>query len=250
MKLSGYLLWTEHPSLRSALSEMRRLEREKEDVEGWRQYDYVVMEHIPRVQVQGEPPFKHDLYARAGSDRLIVLSHHHEICNFFIESDLRPVLKGMLRRAEIAIDELVLAIMQVRRAADGTVEAAPDDASIAGDAWEMFRESYSIGHAAAQTDAFHGDLNTVIFEGNNVSSTSLFSDAVPVVRFYRCGLLGRMADGSGFTSTSGMLKISRRGFVSFDVPVDIGGRRNRFREVELVLRTLNRFGFIKGQSPQ
>jgi|ERR1700733_276453 len=250
-KLSGFLIWSEPSALRSAIPRLKRLSGEPEAVDGWHKYEYVVEEQIPRIDMQGAPPFTHQLFIRWGGDRLIVLSNHYRICDHFIDQDLRPTTATFLRKADIAVHELVLAMIQFREFVDNSrptmddaIPPSPLNAEAAAE-WPTFNTSHTLGYGSARTDAFGGGLQRIEFEGDDLPSVSLFTTAIPVVRFRNCGIRRKTSDEKGFPGSYELLRLGKTGFLSFVTPVSGRGQKERFKEVEGLLRALNRFGFIK-----
>jgi hypothetical protein len=251
-KLSGFLVWSEPSALRSALPRLTRLTREVEAIEGWHRYDYEVREQIPGLEIQGSPPFTHQLLIKWGGDRLIVLSNHYRVCDHFIDVDLRPALATFFKKADIAVHELVLAMIQyrdyvkqpLRQDEDDSTPPPPPNMEAAAD-WPGFNNYHMLGYASARTDAFGGSLQRIEFEGDDLASVSLFTAAIPLVRFRNCGLRRKMSGEHGFPGTFELLRLGRTGFLSFVSPASPRGQKERLKEVEGLLRSLNRFGFIK-----
>jgi hypothetical protein len=251
-KLSGFLVWSEPSAPRTPLARLTRLTREFDLGDGWHRYDYVVDEQIPRIEMQGQPPFVHQLYAKWGSDRLILLSNHYRVCDYFLERDLRAA-QLVFRKAEIAIHELVLAMVEFRDFTDRTHKKQeaedlepprpPNQESLTS--WIQFNDLHHLGYASARTDAFGGNLQRVEFEGDDLVAASLFREAIPVVRFRACGVRRKTLDTRGFPGSYELLRIAKTGFVSFTAPESTRGQRERFKEIEGLLRSLNKFGFIK-----
>jgi hypothetical protein len=251
-KLSGFLVWSEPSALRSVIPRLGRLSKQVELGDGWRKYDYVVDEQIPRIEMPGQPPFIHPLYLKWGNDRLIVLSNHYRVCDHFLDRDLRLAIVTF-RKADIAVHDFVLAMVEFRDFADKFQQKQPGESSKPpipqnlefAVEWHEFNDSHSLGYGSARTDAFGGNLQRIEFEGDDLAIVSLFISAIPVVRFRACGLRRRTLDDKGFPGSYELLRIAKTGFVSFTAPQSKQGQRERFREVEVLLRNLNRFGFIK-----
>jgi len=250
-KLSGFLVWSEPSALRSALPRLARLSNEVEALDGWHKYVYLVEEQIPGIEIPGAPPFRHQLYIKWGGDRLIVLSNHYRVCDHFIDQDLRPTLATFLRKADIAVHELVLAMIQFRTFADQFQPEAenpsfpsPPNAAAAAD-WKDFNNLHTLGYGSARTDAFGGNLQRIEFEGNDLAGVSLFTTALPLIRFRNCGLRRKALVDKGFPSNYELLRLGKTGFLSFSLPGPLRGQRDRFREIEALLRNLNKLGFIK-----
>ena len=248
--LSGFLLWSEPDALRAAFCGVPRLKREHDNINGWRHFDYVVEEAIPQVDVEGPPPFTHRLWVRRGADRLVLVSNNYRVCEHFIERDLRPVLTAHLRRADISVDDLVKRVTEywtiraeVSTGNPGGLAGLPSD--VRESEWKDFNETYALGYASARTDAFSGSLQKIEFQGDNLPSSSFFVDAIPLTRFRSCGLRRKAPNEQGFPGSYEMLKIGRSGFVSFAVPFSPHERHMRFRDIEVLLKTLSRFGIIK-----
>jgi hypothetical protein len=250
--LSGFLLWGESASVRSALATISRVEHRTDTVPGWHQFDYTVSEEIPGVDVDEGPPFVHSLLVRWGGDRLMVLSNNYRICDHFLDRDLRRPVKGMLKKVDIAVHELVVAIAEFRKTntvsvdvrvapSDTVVEEVQDPAS----EWEHFNLSHALGYGFARSDAFGRSLQRVEFEGDDLTQAPLFLEAIPLLRFRTCGLRQRVLDERGFPTSVELLRLGKAGFISFSVPVSERGKRDRFRDVESVLRALNKFGYIR-----
>jgi hypothetical protein len=248
--LSGFLLWSEPPALRGAVERLSRLQEVPEYVEGWHKYNYVVQEQIAKVETEG-PPFSHLLLVRWGGDRLILLSNHYRICEHFIEHDLRPSLPTFLRKADIGVHTLILHMAEVRKAIErskegepvGPIPKPPKDESLIE--WKTFNQTYNLGYASARTDAFGGSLQKIEFEGEDLMAAPLFTDAFPVARFRNCGLRHKLVNDHGLLSSYELMRIGKSGFISFPVPASPQARKQRFREVETVLRSINKWGFLK-----
>ncbi len=250
-RLSGFLIWSKPSAMRSAMPRLPRLSREVETIEGWHKYDYVIPEQIPRIETQGPPPFTHQLLIKWGGDRLIVLSNHYRVCDHFIEMDLRPTLATFLKKADIAVHELVLAMMQFRdfvkqsrQDEDDSHPPSPPNIESAGE-WPDFNNLHTLGYGSARTDAFGGSLQRIEFEGDDLASVSLFTTAIPLVRFRNCSLRRKTSGEQGFPGSFEVLRLGKTGFLSFVVPGSAHGQKERFKEVEGLLRSLNRFGFIR-----
>jgi hypothetical protein len=254
--LSGFLLWSEPESVHSAVSRCSRIHKESEAIDGWQLFTYEVSERIPQVNVVGEPPYKHPLHIRLGADRLILLSNDFRICQNFIDRDLRPSLSAVLRRADTAVHDLVVCMINARKVfetAEGLPgpEDGPDpmrdppSGPSARSQWEAFNRRHLLGYAAARTDAFGGTLERLEFSGEDLVENPLFTNAVPVVRFRSCGLRKRDFDDRGYPTSFELLRIGRMGYLSFQAPSAVDDRRERFKQVEALLRALNRFGFIR-----
>jgi hypothetical protein len=251
--LSGFLLWSEPPGLRGALERLRRLQKPTEAVdvvEGWQEYVYTVDEHIPRVEMDGSPPYSHLLLLRSGRDRFIVLSNNYRVCDHFIEHDLRPTVTSVLRKADVAVHSLILGMAEFRRALEhssagdsGRVLPAPPSAEDS-QGWHEFNLSHNLGYAFGRTDAFSGNLQKIEFEGDDLVAASLFVETFPVVRFRNCGIR-KCLGTKGMLASYEVVKLGKSGFLSFSVPSSPRLKRERFREVEVLLRSINRWGFVK-----
>jgi hypothetical protein len=249
--LSGFLLWHEPTTTRDVVSRLTRLKKEQGLIDGWLRYDYITDEQISKVDAEGLPPFTHQLFARWGKDRLILLSNTYRVCDHFIERDLRPAIASLLRKADIAVHDLVLSMMDFHLAVVASVEGKSDarlppplNAEWTVE-WQEFNERHTLSYASARTDAFEGALQKIEFEGEDLPAAALFAGAVPVVRFRNCGFRRKTSDEQGASSSYELLRLGKTGFLSFTMPGSARGRRDRFKEVEAVLRNLNKFGFIK-----
>ena len=179
----------------------------------------------------------------------IVLSNHYRICDHFIDHDLRPTLATFLRKADIAVHELVVAMIHFRDFASRTrteVGRSPFAAKQRNrDRLQEFNNRHTLGYGSARTDAFGGSLQRTEFEGDDLAAVSLFTEAVPVVRFRNCGIRRKTMGDAGFPGSYELVRLGKTGFLSFATPETARGQRERFKEVEGLLRSLNRFGFIK-----
>lgn len=250
--LSGFLLWGESTLVKTALATITRVERRTDPVQGWHRFDYTVDEEIPGVEVDEGPPFVHSLLIRWGGDRLIVLSNNYRICDHFLDRDLRRPVQGILKKVDILVHELVVAISDFRKANPGPFEseselgvAPPEEPQDPALEWARFNLTHALGYGFARSDAFSRNLQRVEFEGEDLTLVPLFVEAIPLLRFRTCGLRQRIFDERGFPSSVELLRIGKAGFISFGVPASDRGRRERFRDVENVLRALNRFGYLK-----
>lgn len=250
--LSGFLLWGESTLVKIAIPRIKRLQRRDDPLDGWFTFNYVVEEEIPGVEMDEGPPFSHPLVVRSGGDRLILLSNNYRVCDHFLERDLRREMQGSLKKVDILVHELVVALSQYRKAAvDSTTagyrhsEAPFEEGQQPDTDWVSFNSIYSLGYGFARSDAFSGNLQKVEFEGEDLSLVPLFVEAIPFLRFRNCGLRQRALDERGFPSSVELIRVGKTGFISFGVPVSDRGRRERLKGVEGVLRSLNRFGFIK-----
>ncbi len=125
-----------------------------------------------------------------------------------------------LRRADTAVHELVVYMINVRKALEAAARLPdPEDKSdtlidppsgtSARGQWEAFNRRYQLGYASARTDAFGGDLERIEFSGNDLVENSLFTSAVPVVRFRSCGLRRKEFDDRGYPTSYELLRIGR-----------------------------------------
>jgi hypothetical protein len=248
--LSGFLLWSEEDALRTALDRPARLKREHDNIGGWRLFDYVVEENIPQVDVEGTSPYTHRLFVRRGGDRLILVSNNFHVCDHFIERDLRPVLNAYLRKADISVHDLVRLMTGFWTAIDGEgagevshSPALPTEVSHAE--WAAFNHEYTLGYASARTDAFSGNLQKLEFQGENLPSSSFFVEALPLTRFWSCGLRRKAVNDQGYPDSYEILRLGKSGFLSFAAPGSMRDRQLRFRDIEVLLRALRKFGFIR-----
>jgi hypothetical protein len=250
--LSGFLLWGESTLVKSAISRLRRLAPKHDPTDGWHTFDYTVEEEISGVETEEGPPFTHSLLVRAGGDRLMILSNNYRICEHFLDRDLRREVRGSLKKADILVHELVVALSRFRKTAlDSTIiDGGDPDSQDEGpqpseDNWAQFNLAYALGYGFARSDAFSGNLQKIEFEGEDLSLVPLFVEAIPFLRFRNCGLRQRVLDERGFPSSIELVRVSKTGFISFGVPSSERGRRDRFKDVEVVLRSLSKFGYIK-----
>jgi hypothetical protein len=250
--LSGFLLWGDSVSVKTALATIERLQRRADLAPGWHRFDYTVNEEIAGVEADEGPPFVHSLLVRVGGDRLIVLSNNYRICDHFLDRDLRRSAQGVLKKVDILVHELVVAISDFRKANPGAIEKDDEPVALPTEEsqdsaieWMRFNHLHLLGYGFARSDAFGRNLQKVEFEGDDLTLVPLFVDAIPLLRFRTCGLRQRILDDRGFPSSVELLRIGKAGFLSFGVPTSERGQRDRFREVETVLRALNRFGYIK-----
>jgi hypothetical protein len=221
-------------------------------MDGWHSFDYVIEEEISGVEMDEGPPFIHPLLVRSGGDRLMILSNNYRVCDHFLDRDLRREMQGSLKKADILVHELVVALSEFRSSGRYSSEMKGAQSESGGEHppqttedWVRFNSLYALGYGFARSDAFGGNLQKIEFEGEDLSLVSLFVEAIPFLRFRNCGLRQRALDDRGFPSSVELLRFSKTGFISFGTPILDRARRERFKDVEDVLRSLNRFGFIK-----
>lgn len=251
--LSGFLVWTVWDAVKEALSKATRIRGEHDGLDGWRSYQYKVDEEIPRVDSRGDPPYVHSLMIRGGVDRVVILSRHARISDHFLDNDLKPLMHAPLRKADIKVHELVLKFAESGKARlEESTQNSLRDTSFSiekpdheQDEWTTFNSAYALGYAMARSDAFGGNLQKIEFEGDDLVTVSLFTDVIPFARFRNCGVRRRVLEDPGYPSSYELLRLGKAGFLSFSVPALPKGQRDRFREVEAVLRNLNKLGFIK-----
>jgi hypothetical protein len=238
--IAGFLLSTESSSLVSQdLEKLHSISTKGDLFPGWPMYEYVTMEPIPGADAVGaEPPYRHNLILRWGRTSLLALSNNHRIVRHIIYKGLKPLSDGSLRQNEIRVHQLVNHILR---------NDIPDDSRTSGESMEGSTETadhpivdplttnYVLSYAGARTDAFGEDLRKLQFYGDRISKAGLFRDCAPLMRFNGCTLRRNGAD---------IITLSRSGFVSFIVPVEVAGQRARFKEVNGILRMLTDQGFI------
>lgn len=259
--VSGFLVWSDPPLRKGSDLQLARLQELREPMEHWHKYNYIVHETIPEVEVDG-PPYSHLLLARWGSDRMILLSTHYRICEHFIQHDLRPSLPISIRKTDIDVHGLIGGMIEFRKIAaqarhyDTSGEKTQDAGPLTSERglpvkdeisqeWKKFNESFDLGYAFARTDAFGGTLQKIEFTGKDLIEVPLFIDAFSVTRFRTCGLRKKIIDNHSLPDSYELVKIAKSGFLTFSVPSSPTGREQRFREVEAVLRTINKCGFMK-----
>ena len=249
--LSGFLLWADSNLIGSAVGRLQRLTVLDAVAIGWNSFEYVVDHPISGVESEDGPPFHYRLYMRWGGDRFIVLSNNYRICNHFLENDLRGAVQGGLKKAEILVHDLVVEVCAHIQDLMKLPSSEPQqmtksvELSEQAEQWLIFNRTYAIGYGFARSDAFSGNLQKIEFEGDDLSQASLFLNAIPFLRFRNCRLRQRAIDDRGFPSSFELVRLGRRAFVSFSIPSGARSRNERFKDVEVVLRLLNKLGYIK-----